>query len=675
MADKDFKVKHGIHVPEAIAIGNESPVVSLDMTGTTDAIALPKGTTDQRPATGRDGMLRYNTDRNEFEAYSTPKGGWALMTTEGSSVDAYTFGGYRPEYFLDLVNSTNILPTARLVGRYDNVTDLNAVGFHGLTKFFAKSAFGANGHGRIEINGMNGAGRTGLITGNESGGRTHFQIYGSGQLGGYTIEMEATDYATGGWHFTGDVNITGKLTATSYDNLGLGSISLQNANLVNITGGSINVSTFSTSTANVSTVLNVTGLANVARGVLTNVDTGATSMVNRGFVETFASNASNLSNGLINAARIPHLHYDTNAEGEAWITNSTTGIGSGGAVGVATNGALTYRYAGVNRVSFDSNGTMTIGTIPIARVSGLETALATYAPLNSPALTGVPTAPTAAISTNTVQIATTAFVQNYGNTKVSLSGDSMTGFLTLHADPTSALHAATRRFVEAQANLRMPFTGGAFTGFITLYGDPTAALHPTSKQYVDSGFIAKSSNTVTNSEIAVFDGTTGVRVRGGRNTIADLLNRQNHTGSQLMTTITGLNAALDGKENKLSYVPINKAGDNLGEGFFYGNHGSRQDIAGTFTIPTTRGNYQWLSVTNNVVINTPTIAGGGVAFTIMMTIDNGQGFNVRFATPAPNPMMTYGDVRSDGSLDGAGNFLVVMTVVGGNRSVSVVRSG
>lgn len=36
---------------------------------------------------------------------------------------------------------------------------------------------------------------------------------------------------------------------------------------------------------------------------------------------------------------------------------------------------------------------------------------ASYAPLASPALTGTPTAPTAASGTNTTQVATTAFVQ------------------------------------------------------------------------------------------------------------------------------------------------------------------------------------------------------------------------------------------------------------------------
>ncbi len=45
-----------------------------------------------------------------------------------------------------------------------------------------------------------------------------------------------------------------------------------------------------------------------------------------------------------------------------------------------------------------------------SEVTGLDTALASKAPLASPALTGTPTAPTAAAGTNSTQLATTAFV-------------------------------------------------------------------------------------------------------------------------------------------------------------------------------------------------------------------------------------------------------------------------
>lgn len=52
-----------------------------------------------------------------------------------------------------------------------------------------------------------------------------------------------------------------------------------------------------------------------------------------------------------------------------------------------------------------------LASISIANVSGLQSALDAKSPLASPALTGNPTAPTAASGNNTTQLATTAFVQ------------------------------------------------------------------------------------------------------------------------------------------------------------------------------------------------------------------------------------------------------------------------
>ena len=49
----------------------------------------------------------------------------------------------------------------------------------------------------------------------------------------------------------------------------------------------------------------------------------------------------------------------------------------------------------------------TAGGHPVAMKADLNS----YAPLNSPVLTGTPTAPTAAAGTNTTQVATTAFVK------------------------------------------------------------------------------------------------------------------------------------------------------------------------------------------------------------------------------------------------------------------------
>jgi hypothetical protein len=64
-----------------VGIGSTSPVSSLDISQKTDALALPAGTTGQRP-TGVNGMVRYNSTVPQLEGYIN--GAWAGLAT-GSS--------------------------------------------------------------------------------------------------------------------------------------------------------------------------------------------------------------------------------------------------------------------------------------------------------------------------------------------------------------------------------------------------------------------------------------------------------------------------------------------------------------------------------------------------------------------------------------------------------------
>jgi len=75
--------------------------------------------------------------------------------------------------------------------------------------------------------------------------------------------------------------------------------------------------------------------------------------------------------------------------------------------------------------------------------NAIATAVATKADLASPALTGTPTAPTAAAGTDTTQIATTAFVDDAltsGNTDVTVND------VTINGDTTSGMVKAWVRF-------------------------------------------------------------------------------------------------------------------------------------------------------------------------------------------------------------------------------------
>ena len=110
------------------------------------------------------------------------------------------------------------------------------------------------------------------------------------------------------------------------------------------------------------------------------------------------------------------------------------------------------------------------------------------------------------------------------DTKVDKSGDSMSGFLKLHADPTDSMHAATKYYVdEAIGDLggitvdsgfdslegvidiiedvldtKVEKSGDSMQGFLKLHADPTDSLHAATKQYVDTLDLSDTySNVVT----------------------------------------------------------------------------------------------------------------------------------------------------------------------------------
>lgn len=72
---------------------------------------------------------------------------------------------------------------------------------------------------------------------------------------------------------------------------------------------------------------------------------------------------------------------------------------------------------------------------------------------------------------------------------VSLSGATLTGFLTLHADPAQPQHAATKNYVDTKISNHthsyVPLQGGTLSGHISYAFAPTANAHLSNKKYVD----------------------------------------------------------------------------------------------------------------------------------------------------------------------------------------------
>jgi hypothetical protein len=108
-------------------------------------------------------------------------------------------------------------------------------------------------------------------------------------------------------------------------------------------------------------------------------------------------------------------------------------------------------------------------TLDTSQIAGLDAELALLAPLASPALTGDPTAPTAAAGTNTTQIATTAFVLANGSspsrsttatTTVSLAAQATDSTKTAALGKSGVLLRVT---TDRPARVRLYATSAALT--------------------------------------------------------------------------------------------------------------------------------------------------------------------------------------------------------------------
>lgn len=84
---------------------------------------------------------------------------------------------------------------------------------------------------------------------------------------------------------------------------------------------------------------------------------------------------------------------------------------------------------------------------------------------------------------------------------LKLTGGTMSGRLTLSADPVTPHHAATKSYVDNNLALYLPLSGGVMTGSLYLNGTPTNPNEAATKDYVDSELLTGISNHATNFDL------------------------------------------------------------------------------------------------------------------------------------------------------------------------------
>ncbi len=134
----------------------------------------------------------------------------------------------------------------------------------------------------------------------------------------------------------------------------------------------------------------------------------------------------------------------TIADGKTLTASATLTLTGNDSASIAFGSGGTVAYTGNKLNVFAATSSS-----ELAGVISDETGSGALVFAASPTFTGTPLSTTAAVDTNTTQIATTAYVVGQGYAK--LASPTFTGTVTLPGDPTLALQAATKQYVDNAA--------------------------------------------------------------------------------------------------------------------------------------------------------------------------------------------------------------------------------
>jgi hypothetical protein len=340
------------------------------------------------------------------------------------------------------------------------------------------NAIGTESVGNFEVNGNL------TVTGNTNAVAATY----TGNVAALNIST-ANVAATGAGAFTGNVSAAnfstaGNATATNFIGAGL---TITSINASNISAGTIaNARTTAASANGASTIVARDSNGSFAANVVTATTGTFTSLSGNGVALT-AINASNISSGTIANARttadsangastIVARDSSGNFTANAITTTSISGNGvaltainaSNIASGTLATARVSGSYTGITGVGTLTAGTWNATTIAVANGgTGVTTSTGTGSTVlsASPTFTGTPLAPTAAVTTDNTQIATTAFVRDIIPAGIiSMWSGSIASIPTgwLICDGTSGTPDLRNRFiVGAGSTYAVAATGGS----------------------------------------------------------------------------------------------------------------------------------------------------------------------------------------------------------------------
>lgn len=441
-----------ITVDDNIYLGSTAEAFSTSATLTNPTLVVKKTANAYVQVAAQNGSAGANAS-TDFIAYTNngdDNSGWIDMGITSSAFNdpSFTITGPGDGYIFVSGSSSGSTDRGNLVLATDNTGTQNKIIFAagGLASDNEQMSITPDENVHIEINTPSTSPSTGALT----------VVGGVGVQGDVNIAGNITFGGTGTTVQTGSLAVDNSIIFVGNNNttdaVDLGLLAeyatgiTPSTNTITNKALTSNVATLTTGTAHgyaVGDIAVITGVDATFNGtkVITSVPTSTTF--------TYAKEATNVTSAAVSPAgsvtvsakrRFAGVVRDASDTTIKFFQDATTKPTS--TVNFAEAG-LTYADIQVDDIAADviTANSATIGNVSNTELQYLDgvtsaiqtqidsklatsTAASTYAPLASPSLTGTPVAPTAAVDTNTTQIATTAYVVGQGYIKSSTASST-----------------------------------------------------------------------------------------------------------------------------------------------------------------------------------------------------------------------------------------------------------
>lgn len=269
--------------------------------------------------------------------------------------------------------------------------------------------------------------------------------------------------------------------------------------------------------------------------------------------------AVTVESGIIKAILPGPLGNSLQSDGTKWIsgpgatgpTGPTGATGATGPTGAVGPTGATGAAGATGPTGPTGTSGVVAATPPLNYNSGTQTVsidLSAYATLASPALTGIPTAPTASLGTSTTQLATTAFVlsQGFQGATGSMPNAGSTTLVTTTSASTTFVNAITTPITVTASSA--PVIAKCVLDMTSATAASVATVRVTVNG-VTGGSVTESLTTATTQHLTVANQNLSAALGPGTYTVNCDFNRASGTGTVTVGQGSLTAVALQGTES------------------------------------------------------------------------------------------------------------------------------